>query len=316
VWLTFDFDRPGHFFFVANEIEVILNARSGSQRAHQMREVIEHVLRGSGQSFAISIGQGERISALAKEKAATDCRLLVAGGGDGTICTVAEAALEKGKTIGVLPLGTFNYFAKNLGIPLELEKAVSVLLEGKPVRASVLDFDGRLILNTASLGIHPATLMQRRRLYRRWGRSRLNAYLSVLLTFFRPPPRLRVRLAGDGGEAIHETALVMVCSNAFEMETFGLAGKECLASGKFALYVAPRANRSKMFRLGLRVLVRKLRPGIDYEVICASDVTIETLRRRRLRAALDGELERVQSPMRICVAPKELRVLAPARDES
>lgn len=304
------------FFPVTNEIEVILNARSGSQRAHEMQETIERVLRESGRSFGLSIAQGESISALAEEKAATDCSLLVAGGGDGTICAVAEAALKSGKTLGVLPLGTFNYFARNLAIPLDLEKAVGVLLNGQAVRASVLELDGRLVLNTASIGIHPAALLRRRKLYRRWGRSRLNTYLSVLLTVFRPPPRLRVRLAGDAGGVTYETALVMICSNAFEMEGFGLAGKECLEAGQFALYVAPKAHRAKMFRLGLRVVVRKLRPGIDYEVICASDVTIESLRQRRLRAAIDGELERVQSPIRIRVAPKELRVLAPATDGS
>jgi diacylglycerol kinase family enzyme len=300
---------------VAKEIEIVLNARSGSQRAHEMREVLERILGESGRSFGISIDHGKSILGLAEEKAKSGCELLVAGGGDGTICAAAEAALKHGTTLGVLPLGTFNYFAKNLNIPLELEEAARVLLEGRPIRAPVLDLDGRLVLNNASIGLHPAVLLRRRKIYRRWGRSQLNAYLSVVLTAFQPPPRLRVRLAGDAGGATYETPLVMFCSNGFQMETFGLAGMECLESGKFALYVARPAGRARIFQLGLRVIVRKLRPGIDYEAICASDVTIETLQRRRLRAALDGELERLESPMRVRVAPRELRVLVPRIDE-
>ena len=137
---------------------------------------------------------------------------------------------ENGKTLGVLPLGTFNYFAKNLGIPLDLEEAARVILEGEPVQASVLDLDGRLVLNNSSIGIHPAVLLQRRKLYRRWGRSQVTAYLSVLITAFQPPPRLRVRLATNKGEVVRDTPLVMICSNAFQMEAFALAGKDAWRS--------------------------------------------------------------------------------------
>jgi diacylglycerol kinase family enzyme len=296
---------------MANTIEVILNAQAGAQRSAEVRPILERVFRDSGRSFCISVAEGEAISRLAAERAASDCAVLVAGGGDGTVCAVGEAALKQGKLLGVLPLGTFNYFARNLRIPLQVEEAARVILEGKPVRASVFDLDGRLVLNNASIGMHPAVLLRRRKLYRRWGRTQLNAYLSVLLSAFQPPPRLRVRLSTDQRETVRETPLLMICSNAFQMETFGLAGAECLEAGKFALYVARMAGRATIFRLGLRVLVRRLRIGIDYEAICASEVTIETLRRRHVRVAIDGELQRSESPMRLRILPKELLVLAP-----
>lgn len=298
---------------MAGSIEVILNAHSGAQRSQETCEIVARVFRKAGREFHISIGKGDQISQLGNEKAATDCAVLVAAGGDGTICGVAEAALKHGKTLGVLPLGTFNYFAKNLGLPLDVEEAAQVILDGEPTRASVLDLDGRLVLNNASLGIHPTVLVKRRQLYRRWGRNQVNAYLSVMLTAFQPPPRLRVRLQTNQGEVVRETPLVMVCSNAYQMETFALAGKDCLAEGKFALYVARMAGRATIFRLGLRTAFGRLRPEIDYEVICTSDVTIETMNRRRFRAAIDGELERMESPMRFRVGPKELRVLAPRK---
>ncbi len=296
---------------MADSIEVILNAKSGSQKADEARTAIEQVLRESGRPFQITMATGEQLGRITKEKAATDCAVLVAAGGDGTICCVAEAALKHGKTLGVIPLGTFNYFAKNLGIPLEPEGATRVILEGNTVRASVLDLDGRLILNNTSIGIHPAVLLKRRQIYRRWGRNQISAYLSVLLTAFQPPPRLRVRLATDEGEVTRETPLVMVCSNAFQMEAFGLAGKECLAKGDFALYVARMAGRLTILRHGWRTLLKRLRPGIDYEVICTSEVAIETIQRRRFRAAVDGDLERLESPLRFRVAPEALCVLAP-----
>ena len=300
---------------MSDTIEVILNAKSGSQKAEETRAAIEQVLLESGRPFQITTATGDELGRITKERAATDCSVLVAAGGDGTICCVAEAAQRHGKTLGVIPLGTFNYFAKNLGISLDPAEATRVILEGNTVRASVLDLDGRLILNNTSIGIHPAVLLKRRQIYRRWGRNQISAYLSVLLTAFQPPPRLRVRLATDEGEVTRETPLVMVCSNAFQMEAFGLAGKECLAEGDFALYVARMAGRLTIVRHGWRTLLKRLRPGIDYEVICTSEVTIETLQRRRFRAAVDGDLERLESPLRFRVAPEALCVLAPRDPE-
>ncbi len=291
-------------------IEVILNAKSGSQKAEEAHNAIERVLSQSGRPYRITVPAKNELGKVVKEKAASECEVLVAAGGDGTICCVAEAALKSGKTLGVIPLGTFNYFAKNLGISLEPDKATEVLLGDHTVRASVLDLDGRLILNNTSIGIHPAVLLKRRQMYRRWGRNQLSAYVSVIMMAFQPPPRLRVKLALSEGEVARETPLVMVCSNAFQMEAFGLAGKECLAEGKFALYVARMAGPATIFKHGVRTMLRKLRPEIDYEVICTSDVTIET-HRRRFRAAVDGELEELKSPLRFRVKSEALCVLAP-----
>ena len=295
-------------------IEIILNAKSGSQKAEETRAEIEQVFRESGRKFHISTAGGEDLKDLARKRATEECEILVAAGGDGTICCVAEVALATGKTLAVIPLGTFNYFAKNLEIPLKPAEAAAVVLEGETVRASVLDLDGRLILNNASIGIHPSVMLKRRKMYRRWGRNQVSAYLSVAMTAFQPPPRLRVRLASDEGEIVRETPLVMVCSNAFQMEGFALAGGECLAEGKFALYVARMAGRLTIFRLGLRTLLRQLRPGVDYDVICTSEVIIETLRRRRFRAAVDGELERLESPLRFRVGDRALCVLRPRKN--
>jgi len=299
---------------VANSIEIIINAHSGARQAQEMKVILERVLANSGRSYGISIATRRDLAGVIKEKSATDCEVLVAAGGDGTIRGMAEAALARNKTLGVLPLGTFNYFARSLGIPLDVEAAARVIIEGEKRSVSVLDLDGRLVLNSSSIGITPAVLSRRRKLYQRFGRSQLNTYLSVFLTAFQAPPRLQVKLATHEGEVVRQTPMVMVCSNAFQIESFALAGRECLEADQFAVYVARMAGRLTIFRLGFRTLMRRLRVGTDYEVICASDVTIERLRRRRFRVAIDGELERRESPLRFRINPKQLLVVAPQEE--
>lgn len=301
---------------MAKCIEVILNAGSGAQRAREARAKLEKVFGESGRPFNISVSQGEELVRLAREKATSECEILVAAGGDGTICAVGEVALHAGKTLGVIPLGTFNYFARNLAIPLDIEAAARVILDGWQVRALALDLDGRLVLNNFSLGIHPEVLIKRRELYRRFGRSQLSAYLSVILSAFRSPPQLRVRLATKEGEVARETPAMLVCSNAYQVESFKLVGRECLDRGKFVVYVARMSGRYTIFRLGLRTMLRQLRMQTDYEVFCARDVTIDAIRHKHLRAAVDGELERLQSPMRFRIAPRALVVLAPQESEA
>ena len=299
---------------MANSIEIIINANSGARRAEEMKLILERVLSASGRTYGISVTNRRNLAKVISEKAATNCEILVAAGGDGTASAVAEAALEKGRILGVLPLGTFNYFARRIGIPLNLEAAARVILEGETKGVSILDLNGRLVLNNTSIGILSAALLRRRELYRRWGRSQLNTYLSVLLTLFRAPPRLRVRLATNKGEIVRQTPMVMVCSNAFQMENFALAGQECLKANQFAVYVARMAGRWTLFRLGLRTLLRRLRAGVDYEVICVSDLEIETLRRRHLRATVDGEIQSIDGSMRVRLNATQLLVRAPGEE--
>src|SRR4051812_14357302 len=220
-----------------NSIEVLLNSRSGSQRTAKTRQILEQVLTASSRTFQVTVVSPDALVRVAEEKARSGCDVLVAGGGDGTISRVAEAALQADKTLGVLPLGTFNYFARSHGIPIELEGALRVILEGSTINSPVFDLDGRLVLNNVSIGIIPTVLLKRRGLYRIWGRNQFNAYLSVLLTILRPAHRMRLRLATDSAEAVRETPLVLICSNAYQVEAFQLDGSECLATGQFALYV-------------------------------------------------------------------------------
>src|SRR6185436_8967076 len=77
---------------------------------------------------------GAMVAGLADEAARSDAEILVAAGGDGTINSVASAAIQSGKTLGILPFGTMNHFAKDLHIPLDLERAVETIVAGHVVR--------------------------------------------------------------------------------------------------------------------------------------------------------------------------------------
>ena len=86
---------------------------------------------------------------------ASGADVIAAGGGDGTISTVANQLVGTGVALGVLPFGTLNHFAKDLGIPLDPRGAVEVVCRGAIKQVDVGEVNGFYFINNSSLGVYP-----------------------------------------------------------------------------------------------------------------------------------------------------------------
>ena len=292
-------------------IELILNGRSGTLDKHALAGRIESFLAEHGLMPRVHVTTSATdVPLLARQAATGDADIVVAGGGDGTIATVAEHIAGTDKALGVLPLGTFNYFARNLGIPLELDGALEVLAGGASVAIDVAEVNGYLFLNNSSIGLYPAVLAQRESTYRRFGRSQLAAYLSVLLVLVQPPGFLNLTISADGHLLERRTPLLFIGTNAFQMESCGILGRDCLDSRKLTLYVTRPLSVLGLLRLAVRAFVRGLRGAREFEAICAEEVLVG-MRPRRLRVAMDGEVRVLETPLRYRVRRNALRVVVP-----
>ena len=115
--------------------DVILNSGAGTLDKQALADSIAASLSRQGVSARLHVVQGGgELDAAASRAVAGDADVIVAGGGDGTIATVSRHLVDSGKALGVLPLGTFNYFAKNLGVPLDLEPALALSRRAVPRR--------------------------------------------------------------------------------------------------------------------------------------------------------------------------------------
>lgn len=290
----------------------IINAASGRRRGREAARQLQTIVAASGIALEIRIARhGRELPDLARKAVDEGWRTIIAGGGDGTINAVATALVGTDVIMGVLPLGTFNYFARNLGIPLDVESAARVWLDGNTHAVPVGEVNGQVFLNNASLGLYPAVLAMRERVYRRWGRSQLAAHWSVLLAIVRRRAPLSLSLHMPDGETFTETSLVFAACNVFQIESFSLPGAECVRSGELAFYVAPRASRLALAALSLRLLWRQLRPGVDFTSACAPAARLNTRHKRRLTVAIDGERRVIAAPLVVQLRPAALRVLVP-----
>ena len=236
--------------------------------------------------------------------------IVVAGGGDGTINAVASVIAGSSKRFGVLPLGTLNHFAKDLGIPLELDEAVRNVAEGRTHAVDVGEVNGRIFLNNSSLGLYPDIVRDREKQQRRLGRGKWLAAGWATLGALRRYPFLSVRLKIGDLEHARRTPFVFIGNNAYTMEGFSIGERERLDGGKLSLYVAQRTGRLGLLRLGWRALWGRLAQERDFDVLSGEHMEIAT-RHTRLRVATDGEVTVMSTPLRYRIRPAHLNVIVP-----
>lgn len=291
---------------------VIVNARSGTGNDKARVEQLRHLFAAVGMKPEIRAVQGgAEIRAAVKKAIDRHPRLIVAGGGDGTISSVAAALVDTDIVFGVLPLGTLNHFAKDLGIPLELDEAIAVLAQGQAARVDVGEVNGRIFVNNSSLGLYPDIVRDRERQQRRLGRGKWLALAWASIAALRRYPFLGISLVVDGKQVSRRTPFVFVGNNEYQMEGFRIGERAGLVAGMLSLYVAQRPGRARLLLLFLRALVGRLRQARDFDAVPATEVLVQS-RRRRLRVATDGEVTLMTPPLRYRSRPASLIVMRPA----
>jgi YegS/Rv2252/BmrU family lipid kinase len=295
-------------------IEVIINTASGKSNDEARNHVAE-LFRQSGTEARISlVKNGESPLELARRAAQGDATTVVAGGGDGTINSVASMLIDTDKTLGVLPLGTLNHFAKDLKIPLDLDGAVRTIVADQAVQVDVGEVNGRIFLNNSSLGLYPS-LVQQREERQKLGYGKWPAFIWAAFSVMRRYPFINVRLKADGAQTTSRTPFVFIGNNEYEMENFNIGGRACLDAGQLSLYFSHRTGRLGLLLLGLRALLGRVERTKEFVAMCTTEVSIET-RRKRIRVATDGEVTIMEPPLLYRVRPRALRVNVPAPDSS
>ena len=296
------------------KIEVIINTRSGTDEKNDAQRRLHEVFRANGIDARISLARtGAEVVELAHQAARGDAEIIVGGGGDGTINSVAAAALESGKTLGVLPFGTMNHFAKDLHIPLDPESAIQTIVAGHVVKVDVGEVNGRIFVNNSSLGMYPSIVREREK-QQRLGWGKWPAYAWAAFAVLRRYPFLDIRLSVDEKEFVTRTPFVFIGNNEYEMETLNIGGRSCLDAGELSLYISDRTSRLGLIRLALRALFGGLRQEKDFTALCTKEIWIGT-KHKHVRVALDGEVSVMEPPLHYRVRPLALRVLAPSNDQ-
>jgi len=290
------------------KLRFILNSRSGYIRrdpalAGRLRAFIAR--QGLDATVVFTAAPGHATD-LARAALADGCAVVAAVGGDGTVNEVAHALVGTPAALGLVPLGSGNGLARDLGVPLRTTDALEVLLHGRPRMIDVGYANDRPFFCTMGTGFD-ADLVQR---FNQCTRRGLATYLRLgALHWWRQKPERFVIRAGDA--RLELTALLVAVANAAQFgNNARIAPGARVDDGLLDLVAMPPATWGNALPLVWRLFtgtldrhppVRRLR-GPSFTIERASPGLFHT----------DGEISPPVARIEISVRPSALRVLVPA----
>lgn len=241
---------------------------------------------------------------------AEDIDAVVAGGGDGTVGCAAAALAGTGRPLGIVPLGTLNHLARDAGIPLDLDEAVALIATGRARPIDLGEVNGRTFVNNSAIGLYPRIVRDREAQQQDLGRGKRRAMLVAGLRALRGFGRHRLTVRAGGGTAPVKTPLLFVGNNRYETSLLTFGRREALDRGGLCLYAPLVRSRLHFLGLGLRGVIGLARQRDFLALDGLSDILVESPR-PVLSVSLDGEVERMETPLRYRIRPGALRLIVP-----
>lgn len=290
---------------------VLLNGRALDAADEALSRRIAELFRSEGIDARVRQVNSAALESEARVAAADPAvEAVVAAGGDGTVSSVAQAVAGSDKPMAVLPLGTRNHFARDVGIPLDLPGAVRAAATRHVRAVDVGDVNGRVFVNNSSVGLYPDMIRERER--HRW-RRRAGKLLATFRASWRALARLqhgRILMASRDKGLVRDVPFVFIGNNDYDPSWIAGRTRHRVDGGVLSLWVPKRSTRFAILRLALRAVVGRLRSAKDLERTTLPEVWVD-VGRRHVRVAADGEVRRMKCPLHYRVRPGALHVLAP-----
>lgn len=291
-------------------IAVVVNAGSRSGDLPGLAERITAAFAVHQAAPSMVIVRGGDVRDAANRALQQGASAVVAGGGDGTVSTVASVLAGTPVPLGILPLGTLNHFAKDLHIPQDLDAAVQTIAAGHAIKVDVGDVNGRCFINTASLGVY-ARLVWEREQQQLSGRGKWRALAVAAVRVLRSYRRIHVIVNNGEQSRVVRTPFVFVGNNEYELEGSDVGRRPRLTGGRLQVCIAPEMNRIELVRLVAGAFTGRLQGADHFEAMSATECSIRT-RSWRQGVTLDGELLVLRMPLLFRTRPGMLHVLVPA----
>ncbi|HEY6136782.1 MAG TPA: diacylglycerol kinase family protein [Thermoanaerobaculia bacterium] len=249
------------------------------------------------------------VTAAIRERMREGKKLFIAAGGDGTVNCVVQPLVHTDAALAVIPLGTFNHFARDIGVPADWRGALAVALDGATRQVDAARANDRFFVNNVSLGLYPEMVARREergRQYPRW-KARLWAAYGTLQKY----PHVTVTLESEHHQMAVRTHVLMVSNNRYDLSRIGIeAPRATLEEGRLAVYWLPHLRRVALMRFLAHYLAGRVHETPGFRSFHTSRMKVHASK-PHLRAGVDGELFTFHMPIVITIAPKSLLVKMP-----
>lgn len=257
----------------------------------------------------IELSRDVDITATVRDQLSRGARVVIAAGGDGTIHHVIQGVVHTDATLGVLPVGTWNHFARDLGIPVDWRAALDIALTGEIRQIDTARINDRFFVNNVSMGLYPELVARREergRDYPRW-KARMYAAYSTLRKY----PHVTVAVESEFHQELIRTHVFMVSNNSYDLSRIGIeAPRTNLGEGQLSVYWLPHTPRLQLMKFVARYLAGRMREVPGFRSFRTRRMRVQSSR-PHLDVGIDGEFFTLATPLVLTIVPQSLLVRVP-----
>lgn len=285
---------------------LIRNLRAGRRDRQEEISLAVARLRHAGWDLDVISPEPSKLDTMLQEAIAAGLDAVIVAGGDGSLNLAVQSLACTNTALGVIPVGTANVWARELGIPLSVKGATEVLLTGQTLLADLGHANGRYFLAIAGAGFD-ATVTREIRLA---AKRRLGMFAYVIAAFVEAF-RLRGTEANifANGEAMRRRVLmVAVCNTRLYGGVLRMAPEAYVDDGLLDVSIFYGRGFWAKIRQTVKTLFGLHRSDPEVEFFQTSRLLLES--RESLPVQIDGDYSGT-TPLEIGVARKALRVIVP-----
>jgi len=287
---------------------LFLNPRAGTFSAAEESDV--RTLAYESGLRVVDIQPEVDVRKIVREALDAGLKTFVVAGGDGSVHHVAQALVHTEGVLGVVPIGSVNHLARDLGVPIgDWRAALEIALRGQLRQIDVGRVNGHYFINSVMLGLYPTISAFRERfrsLHSRW-RAYFKAFRLALHHF----PHVTLVVELNGRVETFRTQMFVVAVNAYDLSTTGVVSpKTSFNDGRVSIYTLSFMSRWQFIRAAAQYFRGKIGEVPGFRSIRTSQLNVDT-GKRRLRISVDGELMDLGTPLQIVAVPSSLLVRAP-----
>ena len=293
-------------------VPVLLNRDGGALAADPaLADRVGQALKSAGVDAEVELLSGGDCAVRCRAIAEREDPLLIVGGGDGTISAAASALAGTDTLLGILPLGTLNHFARDLGLPADLDEAAKLIAGRNGRRVDIGEMNDRVFINNSAIGLYPLMVVDRDLQRRRLGRSKRLAMIVASLRTLVRFNRHRLTLTVNEERTGHiDTPLLFVGNNDYRIDIAAPGKREAIDRGELCVLLMRKKTRRGLVAASIRAFLGRSR---------ADDMVrldgVERLRvsapRPQLAVSLNGEVVRSEPPLDYRIRKAALQVIAP-----
>jgi diacylglycerol kinase family enzyme len=292
----------------------VINLRSGTAAGsppEELEKILTSAFGERGCELTVDVVEPGQVEEKLRDAASGGAEIIIAGGGDGTVRTAASLLLNSNKVVGILPLGTLNRLARDLGIPLDLQQAAQALANAEVTAIDVAMVQDRVFLCQSMIGLGSEITEHRQRLRGRPLGKQLAGYSGLLSHLWQARRGLSLVVENANEKRFVRAMSLIVSNNCYAERPSLMLHRPRLNQGCLGLYISKHRRGPAVLGALFKAALGRWRSDPDIEDTRGRSIVVDSFL-PRIKVSNDGELETLTFPLTYAIRPLALQVLVPA----